>query len=88
LFVKLSEFNKYTSKISKEKDWKKLSTYDFSEIETLQYKASQYLATTTELSRVELSYAFTLGMTMQREAKEEGIRIGAENKKKKELAIK
>lgn len=68
--VKLKTFQKYQSV---------LENYDLNEISDLEARVKVNLFD-TNLSRTELSYAFTLGMTMQREFTFEAIRKAKENK--------
>lgn len=70
LSVKLNSFAKYQSI---------LHNYDFDEISNLESLVKKNLFDST-LSRTELSYAFTLGMTMQREFTKEAIAKSKENK--------
>lgn len=76
LFSKLNTFQKYQSI---------LEGYDYLEITELQEEASKFLSASTNLSRTELSYAFTLGMAMQREFVKEAIRKHKENKQQKAI---
>ena len=68
--LKLDTFHKYQSV---------LENYDLNEISNLEARVRVNLFD-TNLSRTELSYAFTLGMTMQREFTFEAIRKAKENK--------
>ena len=68
--LKLDTFHKYQSV---------LENYDLNEISNLEARVRVNLFD-TNLSRTELSYAFTLGMTMQREFTFEAIRKARENK--------
>jgi CRISPR-associated Csh1 family protein len=73
LYNKLNTFQKYQSI---------LEGYDYKEITELQGEASKYLAASSNLSRTELSYSFTLGMAMQREFVKDAIQRSKENKQK------
>lgn len=72
--LKLDSFQKYQSV---------LENYDFNEIANLEAKVKVNLFD-TNLSRTELSYAFTLGMTMQREFTFNAIKEAVANKKAKD----
>ena len=76
LYTKLNTFQKYQSILQR---------YDYTEITELQEEASKYLTASTNLSRTELSYAFTLGMAMQREFVKEAIRKHNQNKQQKAI---
>ncbi len=73
LYSKLNTFQKYQSI---------LKSYDYKEITELQEEAGKYLTASTNLSRTELSYSFTLGMAMQREFVKDAIQRSKENKLK------
>lgn len=73
LYTKLNSFQKYQSI---------LKNYDYKEITELQEEAGKYLASSSNLSRTELSYSFTLGMAMQREFVKDAIQRSKENKQK------
>jgi CRISPR-associated Csh1 family protein len=71
LYSKLNTFQKYQSI---------LKSYDYKEITELQEEAGKYLTASTNLFRTELSYAFTLGMAMQREFVKNAIQRSKEAK--------
>jgi CRISPR-associated protein Cas8b/Csh1 subtype I-B len=84
LFSKLEDYKKYSSRMTTESGRNKLTKFDFDDIEVLQLQAGMNLTNISDLPRVELSYAFTLGMTIQRESTKAAIAKGLKEKKKRE----